>query len=140
MSLFILDTDTLSLLQDGHPVVVQNVSSHERVDDVVITAITLEEQLAGWHRLLRQAKTRDRVARAYRELVATVQFVGVRQILQFDLAAILRYESLLKMRLNVRKNDLRIAAIALETAGTVVTRNLRDFQRVPGLLCVDWSV
>ena len=29
---------------------------------------------------------------------------------------------------------------ALETNGIVVTHNLRDFQRVPGLTCEDWSV
>lgn len=51
-----------------------------------------------------------------------------------------RHANLVRRRLNVGSNDLKIAAIALETNATVVTRNLRDFTRVPGLATVDWSV
>ncbi len=42
--------------------------------------------------------------------------------------------------MNIGGNDLKIAAVALEAGGIVVTRNLRDFRRVPGLVCEDWSV
>jgi tRNA(fMet)-specific endonuclease VapC len=42
--------------------------------------------------------------------------------------------------LNVLKNDLRIAAVTLEHGGILVSRNLRDFQRVPGLQVEDWTV
>jgi tRNA(fMet)-specific endonuclease VapC len=62
------------------------------------------------------------------------------QILSFTEPAILRYEDLYGLKLQVPKMDLRIAAVVLECGGTVVTRNQRDFQRVPGLRIVDWSV
>jgi len=35
--------------------------------------------------------------------------------------------------------DLKIAALALELDATVVTNNIRDFSRVPGLKVEDWS-
>jgi tRNA(fMet)-specific endonuclease VapC len=44
------------------------------------------------------------------------------------------------LKLGVAKMDLRIAAVALEMGGTVVTRNQRDFQRISGLSVMDWSV
>jgi tRNA(fMet)-specific endonuclease VapC len=50
----------------------------------------------------------------------------------------MRYETLKRMNLNVRKMDLRIAAIVLEHTGVLATRNVRDFRRVPGLLIEDW--
>jgi tRNA(fMet)-specific endonuclease VapC len=53
-------------------------------------------------------------------------------------SSIMRYETLKRMNLNVRKMDLRIAAIVLEHTGVVATRNVRDFRRVPGLLIEDW--
>jgi tRNA(fMet)-specific endonuclease VapC len=51
-----------------------------------------------------------------------------------------RHATLIRSRLNVGSFDLKIAAIALEYQATVVTRNVRDFGRVPGLTIVDWSV
>ena len=60
-------------------------------------------------------------------------------ILPMTVPAIARFESLVKAKLNVKRNDLRIAATALEIGGTIVTRNRVDFGRVPGLVIEDWS-
>ena len=50
------------------------------------------------------------------------------------------FELLVAAKLNVKHNDLRIAAIAKEIGATVVTRNRRDFGRVSGLLIEDWAI
>jgi tRNA(fMet)-specific endonuclease VapC len=139
MSLFVLDTDTLTLLQKNHPNVVQHVAAH-RSADVMITVISVEEQLSGWYALVRQAKKKDALARAYQHLANTTTFLSQMTILLLTEAAIDRYLQLRKLKLKTGAHDLRIAAIALESGAVVVTRNLRDFRRVPNLTVEDWSV
>lgn len=102
--------------------------------------ITVEEQLSGWYTYLRRAKHRKQVALAYESLAISVELLSRFAILRFSEDAILRYENLRAMKLGVRGMDLRIAAIALENSGILVTRNLRDFKAVPGLMLEDWSV
>jgi tRNA(fMet)-specific endonuclease VapC len=138
MSLYILDTDTLQLFQDGNAAVVRHVSSQSAAS-LAITVITVDEQLSGWYAQLRKAKTPERLAWAYRRLAGTVRFLKRLEIIDFDEAAINRCATLKKLKLNVRKMDLRIAASVLEAGGKLVTRNVRDFKQVPALTFVDWS-
>ncbi len=60
--------------------------------------------------------------------------------LPYPESAIQRHDTLKALKLNIGKMDLRIAAITLEYNGILITRNLRDFQRVPGLTIEDWTV
>jgi len=138
MTPYILDTDTLSLLQHGHSKVSQEYGAR-RPADLAITVISLEEQLSGWYTLLRRARGPDDLARVYQRLIDTVRSMAPLTILPFKTSAIARYQQLILLRLNVRRMDLRIAAIVLEHGGTLVTRNGRDFGRVPGLVLEDWS-
>jgi len=126
MNLYVLDTDMLQLFQDDNPRVVAHVRATKR-------------QLSGWYTQLRQAKDHNRLAWAYRRLAATIRFLSQIQIVDFDEPAIRRCEQLKKLKLKVRKMDLRIAATVLERDAILVTRNVRDFQQVPGLKIEDWS-
>jgi len=60
--------------------------------------------------------------------------------LKYPESAINRFHQLAAMKLPVRRMDLRIAAIILEHGGTLVTRNLRDFQQIPNLPLENWAV
>ena len=138
MSLYVLDTDTLQLFQDGHPQVLARVRAVAAVDRAV-SVVTVEEQLSGWYTQLRQAKQPERLAWAYRRLAATVRFLSSIQIVDFDESAIRRYEDLKILKLKVRTMDLRIAATVLDRGAILVTRNVRDFEHIPGLRIEDWS-
>jgi tRNA(fMet)-specific endonuclease VapC len=138
MSLHVLDTDTLSLLQEGHPAVLARVAACA-VEELAITVISVEEQLSGWYRRLRRAKKPEELAKVYDHLTAAVRSLSRLPILSFSEAAVHRSKALQASKLNVRKMDLCIAAIALEHQASVVTRKVRDFNRVPTLVVEDWS-
>jgi tRNA(fMet)-specific endonuclease VapC len=123
----------------AHPIVSQRVGSCP-LADLAITIITMEEQLTGWSAQLRRVRKHDDLARVYQQFTDTVRWVAGLRILSFTEPAIVRYEHLRTLRLNIGGYDLRIAAITLEYGGILVSRNLRDFQRVPNLVVEDWSV
>jgi tRNA(fMet)-specific endonuclease VapC len=131
-------TDTLQLFQDGNPTVIAHVST-VAPGDLATSVITIEEQLSGWYTELRQAKRVERLAWAYRRLAATIRFLVKIQIVDFDEPAIQRCQELKKLKLKIRKMDLRIAVTVIERGGVLVTRNIRDFKQVPGLKIEDWS-
>ena len=76
---------------------------------------------------------------AYARMGRAARAFGMFPIVDFPLPAILRWQQLFSLPLNVGSMDLKIAAIALELDAAVVTRNVRDFRREPGLRIEDWS-
>ncbi|MCZ2341050.1 MAG: type II toxin-antitoxin system VapC family toxin [Bacteroidales bacterium] len=134
----ILDTDVFSEFLSGkHPITSRIVSTLP--GSVCVSVITIDEVLGGWYTLLRRVKSAADAEFAYENLAKSVMAFGKFPIANFDVSAFHRCESLVRLKLNVRKNDLRIAAIALELQAVVVTRNARDFARIPGLTIEDWD-
>ena len=102
--------------------------------------VAFEEQVLGRFAQVRKARRADELAEAYQHLTDTVQKLSDVVILSFTEPAITRFAHLLKLKLGVGKMDLRIGAVTLEHGGILVTRNLRDFQRIPNLIVENWAV
>jgi tRNA(fMet)-specific endonuclease VapC len=135
---FVLDTDTLTLFQEGHPGVCEQFL-RQPPNAVAITVLSVEEQLSGWYAQLRQAKRPEKLAWAYRRMSETIRFLARLEILTYDEKAMQRYEQMRKQKVPIGRTDLRIAATVLEAGTVLVTENLRDFKQVPGLRIVSWS-
>ena len=139
MNSWVLDIDTFSLFQDGNPKVVERCGAVAR-GPLAVTIISVEEQFLGWHTRRLRCKPTEELETVYQRFTALATFVGQVRVLPFTAVAIARFASLKALSLNVGKNDLRIAAIVMEAGDVVVTRNTRDFGRIPQLKVEDWTV
>jgi predicted nucleic acid-binding protein len=73
-------------------------------------------------------------------LLEILQGFRTAPVLPFDAAAAAVFDDLHAQRVRVATMDLRIAAIALSQGLVLLTRNIRDFSRVPALATEDWTV
>jgi len=138
MSVWVLDTDTVSLLLRGHAGVAARVAD-KPPDQLALTIVTVEELLSGWHARIRRAKTDEATERAYLALQPSVEFTSRVNLLPFDKPAITRFNQLRRVHRRIGTNDLRIAAITLENNAALVTRNAADFSPINGLRTENWA-
>ena len=81
MTLYILDTDHLSLYARNHPIIVTRLRTN-RVQ-LTTTAITVEEQLRGRLAQVAEAKDGGKQSLAYQRLVETVMLLSEFHVLQY---------------------------------------------------------
>lgn len=141
--MWILDTDHVSQVLRGDPKVIAQLSKCSQQTSTTI--ITVQEIFNGWVTTLNQPNARrDEILYQYHRLWLAIEFLKNLPILEFDEPAFKQYEALLVSNPHLRKKhlqkDLRIASIALVRGATVVTRNRRDFEQVPGLQFEDWTI
>lgn len=137
--MLVLDTDHLSELEVRSPAGLRLLRRLEQSrEDAVITAVTCEEQLRGWlAEIHRQKRPRDQIT-AYARLIRTIETLARWTILPLDDESSAAFDSLTKQRVRIGTNDLKIAAITLAHDATLLTRNTRDFAKVPGLRFENW--
>jgi tRNA(fMet)-specific endonuclease VapC len=131
--MWVLDSNTISYYFRGDPQVVPRLQAL-RPAEVGVPAIVEYELRYGLHRLPSAAATP--------RLAALAQFLRPLQVLPFDgecavHAARLR-ATLEAQGTPIGPHDTLIAATALRHQATLVTRNVREFERVDGLQLLNW--
>jgi tRNA(fMet)-specific endonuclease VapC len=102
--------------------------------------ITFEEQTRGWLAFQARGRSLEQQVNAYRKLKRHLDIYLGLNVLEFTMKAAREFDRLRTLRLRIGSMDLKIAAIALIADATLLTRNLKDFSRVPGLRLENWTV
>jgi len=139
--MIILDTDHISALQyreTPKAFALQTQLETFSPDNIATTAITIEEQTRGWLGLIRRYTDVHRQVAYYQRLISLFDFFSAWQILPFDQPAADEFTRLRQQGVRIGTMDLKITSIVLVHGGTLLSRNSRDFQQVPGLKVEDW--
>ena len=140
---YLLDTDHISFLQrrKGAEFVALSLNmGRYSPSDFVVSVVSFHEQVLGAQAFLNRAISPLDVQRGYTLMIEILNTFANSPVLPFDGAASTTFATLVNSRIRVATMDLRIASIALSQNLTLLTRNQRDFGRVPNLVFEDWSV
>ena len=135
--MYILDSDTLDYFVDHrqqYPKLYRKVLATP-FTSLFISAISVEEAIAGAEKF----KGRD-ILKYYEILSAVLPKYCLFRVLSYDQRARVIYRGFDRNTLKIGKGDCKIGATALSLGYTVVTHNLTDFSRIPGLRCEDWTL
>jgi tRNA(fMet)-specific endonuclease VapC len=137
---FVVDTNIFREIVLGNAAVVNNWKKIEL--PVYLSSVVVEEVTAGLMANVSRARSGKfpvTLARAHQDLVDMLTAFTHLSVLVYSEEAEREFINLPAEVKRVGSQDCRIAAQAVAHRLTVVTRNLKDFQRI-GVACVDWTV
>jgi tRNA(fMet)-specific endonuclease VapC len=139
--MIVFDTDHINVLT--YPESSQGLGLtarlHSARDEILATTVvSLEEQLRGWLALINRTQDVSKQVTYYGRLAFLVEFFSHWRMLPFDHAAAQEFKRLRANRVRIATMDLKIASIALVQKATLLSANLRDFRKVPGLQVDSW--
>ncbi len=133
---FLLDTDHISILQKQsgpeYDAIIRRIEQTSSAD-LTFCIVSFHEQVLGCNSYIGQAKTSADIVRGYSIFHRVLSAFAAALVLPFDSQASLLFDGLVGKRVRIATMDLRIASIALSRGLTLLTRNIRDFSKVPGL-------
>lgn len=128
---YLLDTNIVIYVIKRRPQAAREIFNRHH-GRMAISAITLAELVHG----------AEKSSHTARNIAVVEDFVGRLAVLSYDDKAAWHYGNiravLEKQGQPIGVNDLHIAAHARSDGLTLVTNNLREFERVPGLLLENW--
>src|SRR5438874_4449141 len=133
--MILLDTDHLSMLTDrraaGNAALVRRLELAG--EPLAIPIVAVEEQCKGW--LAKLGRTRDihQQITPYGRLAELFDFLAEWDIVPLSEPAADRFAELRRQKIRVGTQDLKIAAIALTENALLLSANLSDFRKIPGL-------
>jgi len=135
----ILDTNHFSAVDRSAAAARVFLAKADRYEGALfISVITAEEVTRGWLALLSSKKKRADEIPVYQRLKRSAEMFGEWDILDWDADALVIFEDLRKRRLKMSTADMKIASIALAHDATLLTQNMHDFAKVPGLRVENW--
>jgi tRNA(fMet)-specific endonuclease VapC len=140
---FLLDTDHISILQKQsgpeYRALMPRIAQAPR-SELAFCIVSFHEQVLGCNTYIAQARTTADIVRGYLMFDRVLSAFAAALVLPFDAKASAVFDGLVGKRVRIATMDLRIASIALSQGLTLLTRNSRDFGRVPQLLIEDWTI
>ena len=137
--IYTLDSDILTLAAHGVTKVRFNIQQARVGNLVTLTEFVHVEALQGRFEFLRKAADGIQLAIAINRMRQTQDALKAYPILEFNDAACVQFDELRVTKLKIRRADLLIACIALAHDATLVTRNVKDFAKVPNLKIENWA-
>ena len=135
------DTDILTEILAGNPKFAERTDSIPP-EEQSAPVVAVEEVLRGRLNVIRQAeagKSRITIDQAYRFFEETLDALRELKLLPFTPKAEVLYGEWRRIKIRGSTHDLRIAASCVALSVTLVTRNRRDFEDIPGLSVEFWE-
>jgi tRNA(fMet)-specific endonuclease VapC len=139
--MILLDTDHLTILihlgSERHTHLARRMAAS--VDrHFATTIVNAEEQLRGWLAEINRRGTPTKQLSAYEGLRKLLDFLRPFPLIAMEEVAAAEFERLRKSKVRIGSADLKIASIALVQDALLLSANLRDFEKVPGLQVQNW--
>jgi tRNA(fMet)-specific endonuclease VapC len=138
--MILLDSDHVSFLVDPRQSLRANLISRleDADDEACLPVVVVEEHLRGWLAEIHRLRDVHKQVVPYVRLTKLIDFVSQWNIVAWNEPAADIFKRIRRLKVRIGTQDLKIAAMALANNARLLSANLRDFEKVPGLHVENW--